>query len=305
MLKISIISCSFYVIYSNLKQNPALHFKQTLTILFPNSFTTFIWLALICLFSVFNWGLEIFKWKTLAKTIKATSFTTAAKEVLSSHTTALFTPNRIGEYGAKALFYFSKERAKIMTLNAIGNLNQMAVTICFGSIGLLYFISQFPIELNFISSPTNLFFIGILGVGFFFLMFKYPQFYKGFTVKLKTHLNSLSSNLLLKIFGISALRYFVFSTQFYLVLQWFQVEISYIHYITTISSMYLLASILPGLLIFDVVLKGGIAVYLFSFYHVSDATILSTTFILWIFNTVFPCLIGAVFVLNYKLPETT
>ena len=67
--------------------------------------------------------------------------------------------------------------------------------------------------------------------------------------------------------------------------------------------MYLLASIIPSIFIFDVVIKGSIAVYLFTFLGVNEFTILSITTLMWIFNFVLPSIFGSYYVLNFNLPE--
>jgi hypothetical protein len=64
--------------------------------------------------------------------------------------------------------------------------------------------------------------------------------------------------------------------------------------------MYLLVSIIPSFFIMDVVIRGGVAVWLFSFLGVSEIVVLSTVFFMWMLNTVSPALIGSYFVLTFK-----
>ncbi|WP_103191939.1 hypothetical protein [Formosa algae] len=114
-------------------------------------------------------------------------------------------------------------------------------------------------------------------------------------------LRSISLSLFLKTLLISGIRYFIFSFQFYILLQWFHTGISYLNAMMLISSMYLLASILPSVFVFDVVVKGSIAVYLFSFFNIPESITLSCITIMWLFNVVLPSLIGSYFVWNFKL----
>ncbi|WP_375242595.1 hypothetical protein [Lacinutrix sp.] len=72
----------------------------------------------------------------------------ALQQSLGSLTASLFTPNRIGEYGAKAIYFKKQFRKRILLLNLIGNLLQMTVTVVFGIIGFSLFVSQYPIEIN-------------------------------------------------------------------------------------------------------------------------------------------------------------
>jgi len=51
---------------------------------------------------------------------------------------------------------------------------------------------------------------------------------------------------------------------------------------------------------FDVVLKGTVAIWVFSFYNLEPLTVLSITSIMWILNFVLPAIIGSYFVLTFK-----
>ena len=64
--------------------------------------------------------------------------------------------------------------------------------------------------------------------------------------------------------------------------------------------MYLLVSVMPSFFVLDVVIRGGVAVWLFSFLGVSEIAVLSTVFFMWILNTVLPALVGSYFVLTFK-----
>ena len=67
--------------------------------------------------------------------------------------------------------------------------------------------------------------------------------------------------------------------------------------------MYLLSSIIPSIFILDVVVKGGISVYLFSFLNIDELSILSIVGIMWILNFVLPSIIGSIYILKFKLPK--
>lgn len=108
---------------------------------------------------------------------------------------------------------------------------------------------------------------------------------------------------MLKVILYSLVRYLTFSFQFYYLLFLFGVEISYFEAMIAISSMYLLSSIIPSIFIFDVVIKGGVAVYVFGLMGVSEVIILSVVTMMWILNFVLPSVIGSYHVLRFKLPK--
>ena len=70
-----------------------------------------------------------------------------------------------------------------------------------------------------------------------------------------------------------------------------------------ITSMYFLASIIPSIFLFDVVIKGSVALYLFSLIGINELVILSIVTCMWILNFVTPSIIGSFYVLHFKFPE--
>ncbi len=88
--------------------------------------------------TIINHFLEIAKWKILTNNVKKNSWLEATKQSLASLTLSLITPNRIGEYGAKALYYTNDKRKQILLLNFAGNFYQLVITIVLGAIGLVY-----------------------------------------------------------------------------------------------------------------------------------------------------------------------
>ena len=83
----------------------------------------------------------------------------------------------------------------------------------------------------------------------------------------------------------------------------FGVEISYLEAMQLITSMYFLASIIPSIFLFDVVIKGSVALYVFSLIGINDLIILSIVTCMWILNFVLPSIIGGFYVLHFKFPE--
>ena len=224
------------------------------------------------------------------------------EQSLGALTASLFTPNRIGEYGAKAI-YFSKDfRKKIMFLNLVGNMAQMSITIVLGILGLIAFYFLYNPEINLY---RLLGFIGILFtilVSSIFIWKKNKLEIKGFSLfKVFDFVSIIPSKIKFQILMFSTLRYLVFSFQFFFLMSLFGIPIGYLESMTIITSIYLLSSIIPSIFIFDVVVKGGVAVYLFSFVGVDELIVLSITMIMWLFNFVLPSIFGSYHVLNFKL----
>jgi len=299
IIKLSIVIGCAYFIYTKLLENEQLNFTDFYQKLIKNNIFSLKNGLFIILFTFLNWFLEITKWQNLASFSFKIDKKTATIQSLASLTTSLITPNRIGEYGAKAMYFDKKYRKQILGLNLIGNFYQMIMTLFFGILGFSFFIFKHAIiiDIHEILKYVTLFFIVI-----FILFFVAKHFnFKGYSLeKAKNFIHKIPKKLTLKIAFLSLLRFVVFSHQFYFLLTLFNVDISYVDAISSITSVYLIASIIPMLSLFDVVLKGSVAIWVFSFFTIEPLTVLSTTTLMWILNFVFPAIIGSYFVLIFK-----
>ena len=299
-IKLLIVCMAFYYIYW--------HFQENNRMNWPIISYYFSWktaLVLIIL-SILNWLLEILKWQNLVGSFKKISFLEASKQSLGSLTASIFTPNRIGEYGAKILYFPKEEAKKVLFLNFINNSSQMLVTCFFGIFGLV--ISTLTIKSNNASSwfsfklKTIHFFILIALIILSILMIKYRKIeLYGFSLqKSIKKIKKVPSYLWRTNFQLAAMRYLLFSHQFYFLLVTFNCDIDYSTALATIFIMYLLASIIPSIQFIDVAIKGSVALYLFSFLGIENTKVITITSLMWVFNLVIPVLIGVYFVLRFK-----
>ena len=304
LIKLSIVVGCFYFIHQKLTKNAEINFDVFIQYLMKNNVFTIKIILFVLFLSIFNWFFEILKWYTLVKSIKNITLKNALEQSLGALTASLFTPNRIGEYGAKAIYYTGHFRKRIVLLNLLGNMLQMLTTIIFGMIGLSIFMNRYNIHFDYDQLAEilllSLFIVTLIG----FTFFNSQLNIRGFSLdKIKQGLQNFPKKIIITAFFLSVLRYLIFSFQFYFLLSIFNVEITYLNAMVVISSMYLLASILPSVFIFDFVIKGSVAVFLFSYLAINEVTVLSTVLIMWLLNFVLPSLFGSLFVLNFNFPE--
>lgn len=292
-LKLAVVTGCFYVIYEKLAINNAVSWEEfygSLSLIFDSGF-----LIIGCLltFSLCNWLLEILKWKLLVGTQQTINFKMAVRQCLSALTVSMATPNRIGDYVAKALYYSKKQTKTIIVLNAIGQFTQLFITLIFGIFGLVFLYLNFGfgtlIWFKFLWILAMVILIVLLSKKGRFYSRRVNQFYK-----------SLSISLHLKVLAISLMRFLIFSHQFYFFMILFNLQVDYLSSMTAIFSMYLLASIIPTLTIFDWAVKGSAAVVIFGFLHVESLPILEISIMMWLLNFALPALFGSFFVLQFK-----
>lgn len=295
LIKVLIVVGAFYFIYNQLANNDKLDWQKFIVLFRKNQSISGI--LFLLLLSVLNRYFEILKWQNLVQHIHKITVSESTKQVLAALTAGLFTPNGVGEYAGKALFFKKTETKKVIFLNLICNGIQMILTIIFGIFGLLYFNSLF----NIITPKTVLILFGILTTVFAFL-FSIKKFaIKGYSIEKLIHkINEIPKSIHKKniLFGIC--RYLVFSHQYYFLFLAFDVDLPYFTLIATISSVYFLASSLPTFQFLDFAVKGSVAIYFFGILGVNEWIVVFIATLMWFLNVVIPVVIGSYYVLNFK-----
>lgn len=295
LLKLLIVGGSFYFIYERLSNESSIDFNRFKEeILSKQPFYTILFILFL---SLLNRFLEILKWQNLVQVIKPISLSEATEQVLGSLTLALFTPNGIGEYAGKALFYEKIKTKKVIFLNLICNGIQLILTIVFGTIGLFYFNSHFEV----VSSKILWFAFVICILSFVILFISKKINFKGYSLeKLLKKLNEIPKLVHKKNNLLGVLRYITFSHQYYFLFVIFGIDLPYFIIMSAITSVYFLASALPSFNFLDFAVKGSVAVYFFGLLDVNEWVVFFITTLMWLLNTVVPVIIGSYYVLRFK-----
>lgn len=296
LLKVTVVIAALLFIYFRLKNQETILWTDFKAQLLGSPLFTFQNMVLVFGLSVLNWFFEALKWQVLVEKITKLSIFQSLKQVLIAHTTSIFTPFKIGEYGAKTVFFDKKQAKKVIFLNFLGNMAQMSATVIFGFVGLFFFIKlNFPKWLE----------LYVLIVGFVLFLFVFGRRWipfkslviKGFSFeKITDFIKSIPGTHRLKILGFSFARYVFFSVQFCLLLS-FLTSASLLEVLPLVFTMYLLSSLLPVMQLFDFAVKGGVAILVFS--ALPPQIVVSVTFLMWLLNAALPALMGSWFVLLF------
>ena len=300
LIKLLIVGGAFYFIYNQLANNDKLDWQKFLVLFQKNQSIGGI--AFILFFSFLNRFFEILKWQNLVKYIDKISLGQATKQVLGALTAGLFTPNGVGEYAGKALFFKKKDTKNILFLNLICNGIQMILTGIFGVFGLLYFNAKY----NVITTKTVALLFGMLLLLFIVLFSVKKIAIKGYSIEKLIHkINEIPKSIHQKNIFFGVCRYLVFSHQYYFLFLAFDVHFPYLIMMSCISSVYFLASSLPTFQFLDFAVKGSVAVYFFGILGVNEWIVIFISTLMWFLNVVVPVVIGSYYVLNFKSSLTS
>ena len=299
-LKILVVLAAVSFIWYKVTNDETMDFDQFVNMLDQYRIFSFTNIVILVLFTIFNWYFEILKWQNLSSHVRENTFRAATRESLASFTAAIFTPSRIGEYGAKCLYYTRAAWRKVIFLNFLGNMAQLFATYFFGIVGLLFLITKLDLPLPVFNAILV---IGLLMAPFilYIIMKKFKIRLKGYSVRrLEESFHKVSKEIRWKTILFASLRFLIFTHQFYFLLVQFKIDVSYPLLISAVFSTYILASIIPTMIIFDAFIKGGFGVWIFGFLQVPQIIVLTIVLTVWILNFGLPGLAGSYYVLRYK-----
>ena len=262
-------------------------------------------IAVVVLFMFINWFLEVIKWKYLSRRIEQISLWKAVKSVFCGLTWAIFTPNRIGEYGGRVMVLKPENRATGAVAMGVGLFAQLVLTSVFGSLSIAWFVTKFidtPAAVNF-----GIWIIAVIyALGFIVLYFNvyWLDYLVGkvkFLKKIKPFfavLDDFSSRELAYVLLLSAARFAIFTSQYVILMLAFLPELPLISMVLMIFIMFFIQSAVPSLDIFDFSVRSFVASNLYAYITTQEIAVMAIVSCVWFVNLILPAIIGSFFVFN-------
>lgn len=275
-----------------------------------------IYLLVLLLVPV-NWGLEMAKWNTLLKKHYTLSRSLVAKAVLAGVTVSIFTPNRVGEYGGRALLVPKEARVHTVLATLIGSFAQWIVLIQGGLWAVwactklgYYENSYWDAQLLFIGSSisTLLLLFAYFNIGYTFFWLSKRKVLHKWRDKLTQYASSdYSKRHLAFALFFAFTRYAVYTIQYSLVLNITGFEATATETILGVAVIYLLQTGLPIPPSTGLVARGNIALYIMAWFNASSiaqTAVLISTFCIWGINVILPAILGSIYISQYKKEST-
>jgi hypothetical protein len=302
-----IITLTAYV-YIFLRLSHNFEFLKSGKSLFYQNSNIYLYISIVFVLMLVNWFLESYKWKILLKPIEEISIFIAIKSVLFGLTSAIFTPYRLGEFVGRPLIISERNRVQAVMATFVGSLAQSTITIYMAAIGFFLYSVKNPFGKSFINQ--NIYLIGIiilLSAISVILIYFNPKVILWiakrlcFIKKWYKKILFISKYRKLRLFYVLLLsqsRYIIFFTQYLLLLNAFNVNISILEAFSSISLSYLFLFSIPGIPIAEPGIRGSLALLFIGIYSDNNFGIIASSIGLWIINLALPSIIGSFFILK-------
>jgi len=246
------------------------------------------YLVLIIALLFLNIYAESQKWKGLiSEKIPSIS---AVKAVLVGYSTALITPNRIGEFAGRNVLFSKEKTPTLTTATLLGSFIQGSITVCFGVISLVLFPYGAQL-INYLDYELLLWTVSLavlIFTGLYLFREKISSHLQAYIAAFK---NVTSTQILYStVWG--GIRYTTFLLQFYLALLLFGFEGSFLLAACGISVMYLIQSYIPLTSLGELGVREFLSFLIFSPYMEISIAAVFPALIIWLVNILIPSLTG-------------
>jgi len=272
------------------------------------------WLPLAVLLMPLNWVVETLKWQPYLHRYQPLTLWQGLRGVFAGISFTMFTPHQLGEYGGRLLYVQPEHRWKAIMINVVGSWAQYLVAVLAGVSGALIFLGQQ------LTLPPSMLRYGTLvaGIALPLLLFGYfqiqrllpwarriPLLHRLRPFVRDVHiLQTFRQTDLWRIFGLATLRYMIFATQYFFLLRFFGIPATLLAGYAGISTIFLVQTIVPLPAIMGLLLRGNIALFVWSQFGANEVSALAATFTLWIINLILPALVGTFSLFYVNIPKT-
>jgi hypothetical protein len=254
-----------------------------------------------------NWLVECLKWQHLTQRLAPISLWQAIEGVFCGLTWAVFTPNRIGEYGGRVMFLPQRKRIHGVFAMAVGSFGQNVITNVMGAIALVWFCYTF-LQLNALALAgitvlaivfATLFLVLYFNIKWLVWLLNRVSFLKKFH-RFFDIMGTYKFAELVNIMCFCLTRFFIFSFQYYLVIHLLIPDIPFHDVILMVFIVFFVQSALPSLDLLDVPVRATAAATVFHYVTDQQIAIIAAFSSIWLINLIIPAILGSVFIFKLK-----
>lgn len=270
---------------------------------------SFSWVILLVSLTLINFSLEGLRWQQLLTHIHKISWVKAIQSVFSGVTFAIITPNKIGDFAGRIIYLPPNKKLAGALATLVGGLAQTTVTFIFGIASLSFFNYYHP-------SSWAKTLLGVAVLGLVAILWGYFNMHRlgGLAKKnksiriLRTALWTLSrfdKRQLLKVLGISALRFTCYNLQFILLIHVLGAGLIWYKALFLVPLMFWLITLIPSFFLADIGVRSFITYLVFIEPGIveNEVVMIGSSLVIWLFNLILPALIGLIFIFLKMLQD--
>lgn len=257
---------------------------------------------IIILLLFINWFFELWKWYYVLNINKISySFNQLFSSYFSGVTTGVITPNRLGNFIGRMIFFKGKVRTQLILGTLYSNFSQFIATILFGVFSFIFLG-----EIIFDNYGNNLFYVALIlsfvSVVLYFLvpylkLNNFRVFNRKFNILRNFQIQS--KDLMFPLLFLSMGRYLAFSFQYFFFFLAFDVPPSLL-LLSGIFMFYLISTLIPSVFLGKLVVRETVGLLILSYFIENSAVIVVSSLLLWLINLGIPSIIGLIFILRKK-----
>lgn len=242
---------------------------------------------------------EAIKWKYAVADIEKISVRQAISATLKGQVGAIATPNKLGDFPTRAISLQPGNKTIGTIMGFISASTMTLVIIIVGLFTSSIYITEF--HTNSINNQY-LTLASIVCIATTIFIFSIPTIAKNINIdkistpKIKNILNILSSlktQQLISLSFLSFIRFCIFCTQLFVMLRFFDINITPWQATISIPTIYLLTTITPTIAISEAATRSSYAILILTPICNAAPTITLATTLLWCINCGFPTVIGS------------
>lgn len=274
-------------------------------------------LLLCILLMPLNWIMETCKWRVFTQPWSGLRFGQSLRAVLAGVAASMLLPNRSGDYLGRWLLTPDDQKTKLLLASLAGHYCQFLVLLGLGLPSVLA-LSSYLKDLPLIDARSFMFMVA--GIFLFLLLTglvvvprllhhyaasiqlgEWPGFWRHIQSVLKHGLEVLTQyqvNHLLQGLAWSALRYSLYSVQYYLILRFYGIQLPLGAAVAGVGSIYLFQTAIPLPPVLGLLARGEIALLVWGVWGANALSILAASYTLFVLNLVFPALLGLFYIVK-------
>jgi MFS family permease len=256
-----------------------------------------------------NWLLEAVKWQMLLRKIQPVKLGKAFASTLTGIAFSVVTPNKIGDFAGRILYLDDKNKLRAAIATLISNLSQTLITYLFGIAGLIYFNIKHPGSWQLIAlvaalvSSALLIFI-YLRIDLIAGWAENRKWLRKVIISIRI-LKRYSKKDLLRLLGISFIRFCVYNLQFLLLANVLGAGVPWVTGFLVSGLMFWMITVIPSIFLADLGVRGFVAGLLFTETAIASNSmaILAGSYMIWLLNLIVPAIIGSLLLVTVRLAK--